>query len=99
MHRHHFPGLAALRRDLANSTAEAFGSRASMDCARKPYSREIDMHARLNTSRTASDGVGIVGRVMNFLRLLVAVPAASRAVSAADSPVTGGAVPRAQHQA
>lgn len=88
----------AFLRDLANSTAVAFGSRASIDCARKLYSREIDMHARLKTRRTAWAGVGIVGFI-SVLRLLVAVSAASRAVSAADSPGKGGAVLRAQHQA
>lgn len=54
---HDFPGFA--RRAFTNDTAACLGVGASRLLARNSYSREIDMHALLNTRRTASAAVGI----------------------------------------
>jgi hypothetical protein len=54
---HSFPGLAALSTfTLRTKRSRSLG--ASIDAAKRAYSREIDMQARLKTSRTASAGLG-----------------------------------------
>ena len=66
---HSFGFCAALRTFTSrNALSRSVG--ASKDCARKPYSREMDMQARLKTSRTASAGVGTVGFMEEVFRVV-----------------------------